>query len=257
MVTLVRQEIFKLIHKKSTWAASVVLLVLMTGIAVMSHNQPNTFNPQAMYQESFMAVPWIYLFMIAASASIIAMEFQYGTIKELLYRKYYRGQIIISKWITMVLYSVYFFVLALAYSFILKLIFFSGTFQLDETYGAKHTVFAQTVYYSLTQFVALWLILSLVLLLANLFKSSAVAITIGIVGYFALSVVASILAILIKKWTWLKWNPLNMMNYPSQYISPSLKSMTLLSTNELLIGSLVYTAIFLVITYFVFKRRNV
>lgn len=37
--------------------------------------------------------------MIAACSSIIAMEFQYGTIKELLYRKYYRGQILISKWI--------------------------------------------------------------------------------------------------------------------------------------------------------------
>lgn len=257
MVTLVRQEIFKLIHKKSTWAVSVVLLILMTIIAVMSHNEPNTFDPQTMYRQSFMALPWINLFMIAASASIVAMEFQYGTIKELLYRKYYRGQIIVSKWLTMVLYSVYFFALALVYSFVLKLILFSGTFQLDETYGAQHSVFAQTVYYSMTQFVALWLILSLVLLLANLFKSSAVAISIGIVGYFALSMIAAVLAILIKKWTWLKWNPLNMMNYPSQYLSPSLKALTLLSTNELLIGSLVYTAIFLAITYFVFKRRNV
>ncbi|GAF37758.1 membrane spanning protein [Lentilactobacillus farraginis DSM 18382 = JCM 14108] len=48
-----------------------------------------------------------------------------------------------------------------------------------------------------------------------------------------------------------------MMNYPNQVISPSLKHMTLLSTNELLIGSLVYMVIFLGISYSVFKRRNV
>ncbi|MCV3740081.1 ABC transporter permease subunit [Lentilactobacillus hilgardii] len=257
MVTLVRQELFKLVHKKSTWATSIILLVIMTTFAVISRNHPNTFDPKGMFPDLFTGIIWIVLFMIAASSSIISMEFQYGTIKELLYRKYYRGEILVSKWITMFLYSVYFMLLAFVYSLILKLVLFNGTFQLSENYGYKHSILATTIYTSLAQFVALWLILSLVLLLANLFKSSAAAISVGIIGYFAINVISSMLTIIIKKWTWLKWNPLNMMNYPGQVASPELHKLTLLSTNELLIGSLVYMVIFLGISYSVFKRRNV
>ena len=257
MVTLVRQEIFKLVHKKSTWATSIILLVIMTIFAVISRNHPNTIDPKTIFVSLFTGFDWIVLFMIAAASSIISMEFQYGTIKELLYRKYYRGEILVSKWLAMVLYSIYFIALAFVYSLILKLILFNGTFQLSETYGNKHSILVTALYTSLSGFVALWLVLSLVLLLANLFKSSAAAISVGIIGYFAINVISSMLIIAIKKWTWLKWNPLNMMNYPNQVISPSLKHMTLLSTNELLIGSLVYMVIFLLISYSVFKRRNV
>ncbi|MFD1125041.1 ABC transporter permease [Lentilactobacillus raoultii] len=257
MITLVRQEIFKLVHKKSTWATSVLLLIIMTVFAVVSQSHPSTFEPKSMFIEQFTGFNWVVLFMIAASSSIISMEFQYGTIKELLYRKYYRGEVLISKWITMVLYSIYFIALVFVYSLILKFILFNNTFQLSETYGNKHSILLTALYTSLSGFVALWLILSLVLLIANLFKSSAAAISVGIIGYFAINVVSSILTIIIKKWTWLKWNPLNMMNYPNQVVSPDFKHLTLLSTNELLMGSLVYMVIFLAISYVVFKRRSV
>ncbi|MFT8767200.1 MAG: ABC transporter permease, partial [Lentilactobacillus hilgardii] len=89
MVTLVRQEIFKLVHKKSTWATSIILLVIMTIFAVISRNHPNTIDPKTIFVSLFTGFDWIVLFMIAAASSIISMEFQYGTIKELLYRKYY------------------------------------------------------------------------------------------------------------------------------------------------------------------------
>lgn len=257
MVTLVKQELFKLVHKKSTWITSVMMLIIMTIYAFIARNNANTFDPKAIYIGLFTGMTWVVFFMIAASSSIISMEFQYGTIKELLYRKYYRGEILVSKWITMFLYSVYFMLLAFVYALILKVTVLNSNFQLSENYGYKHSILTTTIYTSLAQFVSLWLILSLVLLLANLFKSSAAAISVGIIGYFAISIISSLLAIVIKKWTWLKWNPLNMMNYPNQVASPSLKHITLLSTNELLIGSLVYMAIFLGISYVVFKRRSV
>ncbi len=49
--------------------------------------------------------------MIAATASIITMETQYGTIKNVLSQRYSRTQVLISKWLVMLTYSVYLYVM--------------------------------------------------------------------------------------------------------------------------------------------------
>ncbi|AFR99310.1 ABC transporter permease [Lentilactobacillus buchneri] len=258
MITLVKQEIFKLLHKKSTYAVSATLLILMTVFGVLTRNYPKYWgDPKGLFVEMFTGINWIVLFMIAACSSIIAMEFQYGTIKELLYRKYYRGQILVSKWITMLLYSIYFYALSFVWSMLLKVVLFNDKFKLSDTYQSGHSVIEAQWLGIIGSFLTIWLVLSLVLLLANVFKSTAAAISIGIIGYFALSMVSGVMFLLMHKWEWLKWNPLNMMNLPQQLLSSSVHKMTLLSTPEMVVGSLVYTAIFMAISYVVFKRRSV
>lgn len=257
MITLVKQETFKLLHKKSTYAVSATLLIIMTVFGVLTRNYPKYWgDPKGLFVTMFTGINWIVLFMIAACSSIIAMEFQYGTIKELLYRKYYRGQILVSKWITMLLYSIYFYVLAFVWSMLLKVVLFNSKFQLSDTYQPGHSVIDSMWLGIVGSFLTVWLVLSLVLLLANIFKSTAAAISIGIIGYFALSIISNIMFVLMQKWDWLKWNPLNMMNLPSQLVSSSFHKMTLLSTPEMVVGSLVYTAIFMAISYVIFKRRS-
>lgn len=141
MITLVKQETFKLLHKKSTYAVSATLLIIMTVFGVLTRNYPKYWgDPKGLFVTMFTGINWIVLFMIAACSSIIAMEFQYGTIKELLYRKYYRGQILVSKWITMLLYSIYFYVLAFVWSMLLKVVLFNSKFQLSDTYQPGHSV---------------------------------------------------------------------------------------------------------------------
>lgn len=258
MITLVKQETFKLLHKKSTYAVSATLLILMTLFAVLSRSHPKYWGqPQDQFVQLFTGINWIVLFMIAACSSIIAMEFQYGTIKELLYRKYYRGEILVSKWITMLLYSIYFYVVAFVWSLLMKVVLFNDKFQLSDKYSGGHTVMETQWLGIVGSFLTIWLVLSLVLLLANIFKSTAAAISIGIIGYFALNIVSSIMFVLMQKWEWLKWNPLNMMNLSNQLVSSSFHKMTLLSTPEMVAGSLVYTAIFMAISYVIFKRRSV
>lgn len=259
MITLVKQESFKLLHKKSTYAVSATLLVIMTIFAVLAHLHPNYFgDPKSLYISLFTGINWIVLFMIAACSSIIAMEFQYGTIKELLYRKYYRGQVLVSKWITMLLYSVYMFVLAFVWSLILKVVLFSDKFQLSDKTVYSHMSVIHAQFMGIVgSFISIWLILSLVLLLANIFKSTAAAISIGIIGYFALNIISGIMIVVVHKWQWLKWNPLNMMNLPNQIVDSTTHKLTLLSTPEMIWGSLLYTAIFMAISYVVFKRRSV
>ncbi|KRL01104.1 ABC transporter permease [Liquorilactobacillus capillatus] len=258
MVTLIRQEIFKLIHKRSTLIGTIALLVLMTIFAIFSKLQPSFSDPKGDFIAAYGGLSWVVFFMIAACSTIIAMEFQYGTVKELLYRKYYRGQILASKWITMFLYSLYFYVLSFIFSIILKLVLFNSKFSLTDLYSNDQSIMHTTLVTYAGNFVGLWLLLSLVLLLANVFKSSAAAISVGIVGYFATSIVSSLLFMLINKWEWVKWNPLNMLNLPTQLSNSTVVgTLTRLSNAELVWGNLIYTAIFLFLGYLIFRKRNV
>ncbi|WP_311407434.1 ABC transporter permease [Liquorilactobacillus uvarum] len=258
MVTLIRQELFKLMHKKSTIIGTIALLLLMTIFAVFSKLQPSFSDPKGEFIAAYGGTSWVVFFMIAACSTIVAMEFQYGTIKELLYRKYYRGEILASKWITMFIYSLYFYVLSFVFSVILKVVLFNSKFSFSDIYTNDQSVMHVTLVTYAGNFVGLWLLLSLVLLLANVFKSSAAAISVGIVGYFATSIVSSLMFMLINKWEWLKWNPLNMLNLSDQLSNSTvIGTLTRLSNTELVWGNLVYTGIFLFLGYLVFRRRNV
>ena len=61
---------------------------------------------------------------------------------------------------------------------------------------------------------------------------------------------------LIDQHDWLKWNPVNMLNFGAQLNSPKLSSLTHLGINQMMIGYIAYGSIFLILGLLVFRRRN-
>ena len=106
-------------------------------------------------------------------------------------------------------------------------------------------------------FIGTWLVLSITLLISCAMKSPGVSIAVGIVFYFATSILSGLLTIVIDKWEWLKWNPINMMNIMVQIIDKSFKEITKLELHELFIGNIVYIFIFLILVVFVFRKKNI
>lgn len=115
--------------------------------------------------------------LIAATSNITMMEFQSGMIRPLLYRKYSRTQVLISKWLVILGYSIILYVVSFIWSLILKLVLFNGTFALTST------LLTHLVQNLVAQWLTTWLLLSVVFLMTNAFKSSAVAVSVGIIGY--------------------------------------------------------------------------
>ena len=146
----------------------------------------------------------VYLFLLIIQAStIISMEFYHGTIKNLLYRKYTRTSIIISKIITLIL-SLLYFIVSIVVGIILWAIFFNDI-NLLESKGDALSLLSKML---LTGLGICWNMVSLKYHLINFMcnEKSGVSIAVGIVLYFATSILSGILTIVVDKWEWLKWN---------------------------------------------------
>lgn len=256
MGTLIKQECFKLCKKKSTFIIPIIVILLMVIQAIISKNYDDVFSPQSSIESAFSGFSWFIFLLIIQASTIISMEFYHGTIKNLLYRKYTRTNIIISKIITLVIFSLLYFIISIIVGFILWAIFFNDI-NLLESKEDELSLLIKMLLTGLGTYVGTWLVLSVTLLISCAMKSPGVSIAVGIVFYFATSILSGILTIIVDKWEWLKWNPISMMNIMIQIIDKEMKKFTKLELHELFIGNIVYIIIFLILVVFVFKKKNV
>ncbi|WP_127848592.1 ABC transporter permease [Lacticaseibacillus hulanensis] len=255
MGTLIKQELFKLVHKKGTWIGAALIVLVQFGIAALAKMQGKIFGPADMFQSTFLGTSMTLFVLIASTASIVSMEFQYGTVKQLLYRKFYRSQVFLSKVCVVVLHMLALFALELAVTFAIKFAIFP---QVDL--AAKYMGTPAWQYLLIGQggeILTALLLLSFVLLMSTLFKTNAAAIACGYVGYFLISMASTLLLMVIARWHWVKWNPFTMLMLPQQLQSPDIAKATYLSNPEMIGGLVVYTVVFTLIAYLSFRKRNV
>ena len=259
MGNLFRQEIFKLSKRKSTIIFMVFLIVENLGMAYLAKVNEKYILGGELFARGYLSYFFIAMALVAACATIISSEFEYDTIKNIVYQPYSRRQIIISKWLAMLSYSIVLYLIASLMSLISKLIWFNHSFQLTQKVYQNESM--TILQYWLVQvfgtFLITWLVLSIVLLIASGLKKSAVAVSVGIVGYLSLGLISPIMVQLMKNWHFLKWNPINMMNLPNQLSDHHMSTMTMLTTNELLVGTIVYIVLFMGIGMYAFSRKEV
>jgi len=259
MIYLYKQEIFKLLKRKSTLICTLFLLVQNIAAALLSKAYPQYISSKEVFAGDFASLSFITFVMIAASASIISSEFEYNTIKDIFYQSYSRQMVLISKWLTILTYSVVIYLLMMLFSLLNKFFIFGNSYSLADK--LDHGAGALWQYWFIENaatFVTLWLLLSLVFLVAAMMRKGVTAILVGIIGYFVLSIVGNFMFLMIGKWDILKWNPLNFLNYPGQITSTGIIShLTHLSNNEMLVGSLIYILLFLSLGLYSFSRKEV
>ncbi|WP_461226342.1 ABC transporter permease subunit [Lacticaseibacillus suihuaensis] len=254
MGTLIKQEFYKLFHKTGTWIAIGIMVALQIVFAIVRMANPGLFTLGDLVSLDFMGGSLVIILAVAATASVVAQEFQFGTMKQLLYRKYYRSQVFVSKVITMVLYL--FILQAIATIVTVVLSVTTGKYDWLKVVG-KHANWETYGISVIGFFLVSLLLLSVVLLLSTLLKSNAAAVSTGIVGYFLMNIASGIFIALIDKWEFLKWNPFTFLMVGSQVTNETYSKMTHLSTPVMIVGSLAYTALFTVIAYLSFRKRSV
>ncbi|WP_253200664.1 ABC transporter permease [Clostridium sp. CF012] len=199
----------------------------------------------------------IALFAIVMGGKIVANEFSEGTIKLLLIRPSKRWKILLSKYISVIGYTVLMLLVLLIVSFLLGGTLFSfrgaGTPFLTNSSGIITEVNMITHILQLygLQCINLIMMVTLAFMISTVFRNSAMATGIGV---FLLTV-GNVITMLLARYNWSKYILFANTDF-NQYISgePFVKGMTMKFSIIVLI---VYFIIFNVISYIGFTKRDI
>ncbi|MBZ9608779.1 ABC transporter permease [Clostridium estertheticum] len=199
----------------------------------------------------------ISLFAIIMGGGIVANEFSGGTIKLLLIRPSKRWKILLSKYISVLGYTLFMLLVLLVVSFLIGGALFSfkgsGTPFLTNVAGkiSEVNMMAHIVEVYGLQCISLVMMVTLAFMISTVFRNSAMAIGIGV---FLLTV-GNTVTMLLTRFNWSKYILFANTNL-NQYIDgqPLVKGMTMNFSITVLIA---YFIIFNVIAYAAFIKRDI
>ena len=204
---------------------------------------------------------FITLFTVIVCSANVSAEFSDGTIKQLLIRPHRRWSILLSKYVSVLLYSLVMLSVLLLAGYIVGVLFFgAGDFNMKSIVytldGQKEVAIGTQFFTSILYFLpSLLMVMTISFMLSTLFKSQALAVGIGIAVLFFSSVLGGIIVFLAEKFTWVKYlifPHLDLTVYALQ--DTILQDVTIAVSLTIL---LVYYVIFMALTFLFFQKRDV
>ena len=219
--------------------------------------QPSSYGAWHFVQSSIGFISILSLLTIIVAAGIVANEFRWGTIKLLLIRPISRSKILLSKYLSILIFALILLVFYVIASWIVGALFFGfdGLNPKVAMFVDGKVVYDSIVGQSMVDYgyklVNLVMMTTFAFMISTVFRNSSLAIGIAI---FLMMAGTSILAF-IYKYNWAKY-VLFANTDLTQYTTgmPLIKGMTLQFS---IIVLLVYYAIFLVASWFAFTKRDV
>lgn len=205
---------------------------------------------------------FITLFVVIVCSSLVSSEFSDGTIKQLLIRPYKRWKILLSKYITSLLFAALLLVVLFVSSYLVGILFFgSGSYTdkiLDPTsFEYSSVLVGEYVVNMMVYWIPGFLVITAVaFMLSTLFKSQALAVGISIFILFASSTLTNIIQSFIEENVWLKFvlfPHLDLRGYISGLV-PMFEGATLGFSMGVLA---VYYVLFLALTFFFFQKKDI
>ncbi|MFE4894217.1 ABC transporter permease [Peribacillus butanolivorans] len=205
---------------------------------------------------------FVTLFVVIVCSSLVSSEFSDGTIKQLLIRPYKRWKILLSKYITSLLFAALLLVSLFIFSYIVGILFFGNGSYSDKildpaSFGFSPVIvgdyFVDMMVYWIPGFLV---ITTIAFMLSTLFKSQALAVGVSISILFASTPLNLVIQSLIEKNEWLKFvlfPHLNLRGYISESFSMFEGATLGFSISVLAI----YYLIFLALTFFFFQKKDI
>ena len=205
---------------------------------------------------------FIIVVIIMIAGTIVSEEFNKGTIKLLLVKPYTRNQILLSKFLTVLIISAFVIVSTILMQILVGGILFGFgsifepvvVYNLSANAIQEINIFAYLGIQTLTQLPIIILLATLAFAISTIFSNSALAITISLLGYMGASIINQ-LAIAYKL-TFMKY--FVTMNWDlSQYLFGGLPYMEGMNLITSIIICVIYLLIMLIPTFIIFKKRNI
>lgn len=198
------------------------------------------------------------LFTIVISAGIVASEFNWGTIKLLLIRPINRSKILLSKYLTVLLFALMMIGILFCFSALLGAILFGlpeHALPYLNYFNGKVTqqnmIVHLIIYYGLGS-IEMIMLTTMAFMISSVFRNSSLAIGLSL---FLMFTGGQFTALLSMKFDWAKYILFANTNL-MQYIegTPLLEGMTMSFSIIMLI---IYFVIFQFLAFYVFKKRDV
>ena len=205
---------------------------------------------------------FILVVIIMIAGTIVSEEWGKGTIKLLLVKPYTRTQILLSKFLTVLIISAFVIVSTILMQILVGGILFGFeslfepvvVYNLSTNVIQEMNIFAYLGIQTLTQLPIIILLATLAFAISTIFSNSALAITVSLLGYMGASIINQLA--MAYNLTFMKY--FVTMNWDlSQYLFGGLPYMEGMNLITSIIICVVYLLIMLIPTFIIFKKRNI
>ncbi|ANF95997.1 ABC transporter permease [Paenibacillus bovis] len=252
-IQLVWNETLKIYLRVSTWILLIFLVVFSPTMLLLMNISGFPLGAQQAIEQSFTMYFLVILFSLIIASDSVAGEFASGTIKLLLIRPWKRWKILGSKFLSVALFTLVLTLLFLLVVTIVSYLLFpsssSTLFSDDES-----SLFLLLLY----NYIRALILAAFAFMLSALFRSTALAITLAILLYFAGSIITPLLhAFLQPKDYWIVkiFLPTNLDL--TQYLKSAGGLFGVTSIGWSLMVLAVYFIIFMLIAWWSFTKRDV
>jgi ABC-2 type transport system permease protein len=245
--------------KKDELAASNNASIIEENNYRLKHDiRPETYGAWQFAKENASFLLVVSLLAIIIAGGIVANEFRWGSIKLLLIRPISRSGILLSKYLAVLLFTLYTTIFVFIIAWIVGAIFYgvgeiNPVIVIETNDGFTSTTLLKDTFTSYGfQLVKLVMMTTLAFMISTVFRNSSLAIGLAL---FLMMGGSSIIPLLANK-EWAKYILFTNMDL-SQYLgvnTPLIKGMTLSFSITVLI---VYYAVFLLTSWIVFLKRDV
>ena len=205
---------------------------------------------------------FIIVVIIMIAGTIVSEEWSKGTIKLLLVKPYTRTQILLSKFLTVLIISAFVIVSTILMQILVGGILFGFeslfepvvVYNLSTNVIQEMNIFAYLGIQTLTQLPIIILLATLAFAISTIFSNSALAITVSLLGYMGASIINQLA--MAYNLTFMKY--FVTMNWDlSQYLFGGLPYMEGMNLITSIIICVIYLLIMLIPTFIIFKKRNI
>ncbi|MGG3574483.1 ABC transporter permease [Bacillus gobiensis] len=199
MNRLIRNEHKKLFKKRIVVVALISMAVLQFLMALfikrllMSARVEDHFIGYFSYAPNLNII--LQLFSVVIAATIVSSEFDKRTIKFLLIRPVKRWKILLSKWTTSILASIYLFIVYYSLTLVYGLVFFGVN--IDDRAGV---LFSNTLIWIASQWLEIFMMIAFAFLCSALLRNSVFSLVVSFVVIYIAKTMVTIFDVMENQW---------------------------------------------------------
>lgn len=255
MNTVIHQEFYKLTHRKLPWLIIFVMIAFMIIIGLAMGRTYSNLLVMTSYDSSTI----ILLLLVIVGSTIFSMEFQNGTIIPLMYHSHNRTEVFFAKVLVLFIYDVILHIVAMLATIALNIVpVINNPVSWTAVYKYHQPLWLNMVNTAGVDLITSAMVISLICLTSVLINSNIAVIALNALIIFMGSGLSSSLQMAhVGPSQIIRWNPFNMLNLTDQYYNYGTYHLTtMLSNGQLLLGTIVYTIIFVLIAYWCFRHKH-